>query len=330
MNIDEYLIELIKKTDIKESDIFYFEDSPYKSDFTETLTFYKETLEIAHKYGIEKSFLFFENDKRPNAKAKTDQGIGIIAFTSGLMIEYLTQYKNNEKINDTLQEYFNLITPYLDNSISVLIYQYLLHATFYHELGHLVQTIKTKSSDWQNEHIDNDDSFSLLRQALELNADTFSAINCASHIQQYAFKIFKDEITIEKMSLLIELFLTGYYLYFLSIPSAKKALYFEEYHHPHPIVRILSVVLTCINYLSKSPKLIELKIKLNPLKILNNVVYLGTLIEKDVLKKADNVDFLKELKNNRAEIIRYFYKLQEQSLEEYSSAIEIWNKMVSK
>lgn len=56
MNEDNYLNELVEKTDIKESDIFNDEDSPYKDDFTTTIEFYKETLEILRKFGIEKKY----------------------------------------------------------------------------------------------------------------------------------------------------------------------------------------------------------------------------------------------------------------------------------
>lgn len=60
MNEDNYINELIEKTDIKEDDIFNYEDSPYIDDFTTTIEFYIETLEILRKFGIEKVFYFLK------------------------------------------------------------------------------------------------------------------------------------------------------------------------------------------------------------------------------------------------------------------------------
>ena len=74
MNEDNYLSELIGKTNIKYCDIFNYEDSPYKDDFRSTIDFYKKTLEILQKFGIGKSYLFFENNTNTNARAKTHNG----------------------------------------------------------------------------------------------------------------------------------------------------------------------------------------------------------------------------------------------------------------
>lgn len=246
-------------------------------------------------------------------------------MTAALVIEYVKQHKNNEKIDQALQAHFSIILPFLDNKLNVLIYQYLLHATFYHEEGHLIQQSKRETEDWQNEH-ENSQSFSLLQHALEQDADTFSAISCASHILQYSVKSFKNEISNEKVTLLVELFLTGYYLYFLSIPSAKKNLYFEENSHPHPVIRILNVVLTCIDYLNKSNQFEELGITVNPITTLKNIIKLGTYIEREIIEKKDTIDFLQELQNNRAEITNYFRKLRNENLGEYFSAIGKWNE----
>lgn len=75
MNEDNYINELIEKTDIKKNDIFNYEDSPYKDDFESTIKFYRKTLVIAQKYGIGKSYLFIENNRSPNARAKTHKGL---------------------------------------------------------------------------------------------------------------------------------------------------------------------------------------------------------------------------------------------------------------
>lgn len=327
MNEDNYLSELIGKTNIKYCDIFNYEDSPYKDDFRSTIDFYKKTLEILQKFGIGKSYLFFENNTNTNARAKTHNGNGIISITAGLMIEYVTKYKSNEQIDTFLQEQFAIILPYVDNKLNVLIYQYLLHATFYHEVGHLIQQSKKQFDDWHHEQ-KSSQPFSLLQHSLEIDADTFSAISCASHILQYAEKIFKEDLSTEKTTLLVELFLTGFYLYYLSMPSAKNALYYEEYSHPHPLIRILNASLTCVDYLNKNSKLIEFGIKLDPLSITQNVIHLGTYIEKEILRKEETIDFLKVLTDNRSEIVQYFTKLRAQNFEDFYSAVNKRNESI--
>lgn len=243
------------------------------------------------------------------------------------MIEYITQYKTNKEIDAFLQGHFAIILPYVDNKLNVLIYQYLLHATFYHEAGHLIQQSKKQFDDWKHEQ-KSSQPFSLLQHSLEIDADTFSAISCASHILQYAERIFKEDLSADKTTLLVELFLTGFYLYYLSMPSAKNDLYFEEQSHPHPLIRILNAALTCVDYLNKTSKLMEFGIKLDFLSITKNVIHLGTYIEKEILRKEETIDFLKVLTDNRREIVQYFTKLRAQNFEDFYSAIEKWNESI--
>ena len=162
-------------------------------------------------------------------------------------------------------------------------YQLTMHFTFYHELAHLVQKSEYLESHLYERPFEVEE-FDLTRHKLEIDADSFSGISIASHIQQYALKHFGDDLDSNKMESLIQMFCSSALLYFLAFQSCKGEIYFYENSHPHPMIRILNFILTITNYLQQSPKLTERKITLNHINIFKATIKTTALIETSVFK----------------------------------------------
>ncbi|KFF11152.1 hypothetical protein [Flavobacterium hydatis] len=326
MTYKDEVLELLKKTDINEGDIFDFGETPHEHEFAETYQFYRGILTWASKYDVKSSSIFFQNDTSPNARAKTFNKHGVIAITSGLMIRQINDFLKNEELDKKLKERFEKIHPFLDNPIHVLMYQQVQHSTFYHELGHLIQQSE-ELQNWMQE-TSTSNNFSLTRHKLELDADSFSALSLAAHIQQYGFKIFGETIDTEKMELLVELFSATVLLYFLTFSNAKREIYYEENSHPHPLVRIINVLLIISDYLGKSPKLSKKGIIINPRKIIRGTIDLVEKIESEIFKNEKSDDLNIILSKNKTEIINYFTKLRAHKVEDCREASDVWNEKI--
>ncbi|MFH7012385.1 hypothetical protein ACHRV5_10960 [Flavobacterium sp. FlaQc-52] len=326
MTYENEVIEISKNTDITKGEIFNFRETPNEREFDETFDFYRGILTWAAKYDVNSSYIFFQNDISPNARAKTFKGHGIIAITSGLMLRQINDYLKNEELDKKLKERFEKIYPFLDNPINVLMYQQVQHSTFYHELGHLIQQSE-ELQNWMQE-TSTSNNFSLTRHKLELDADSFSALSLAAHIQQYGFKIFGEKIDSEKMELLVELFSATVLLYFLTFSSATREIYYEESSHPHAFVRIINVLLIISDYLGQSLKLSKNGITINPIKMFPRTIDLVEKIESEILKNEKSDDLNIILSKNKTDIINYFTKLSAHKIKDCKEASDVWNEKI--
>lgn len=328
MVYEDEILKIINNTDIPQADIFNYRETPKESDFEGTFQFYRGILTWAKRFGITSSYIYFQNDFSRNARAKTYEGKGIIGITSGLMMYQIENFLNRSDIDEKLSERFRIIIPFLDNPIHVLMYQQIQHSTFYHELGHLIQLSNSNETmQWWEEN-NTDNNFSLIRHKLEMDADSFSAIAVATHIQQYGLKIFGEEIDSQKMELLVELFSTTVLLYFLSFSGADTNIYFEQKSHPHPLIRILNVLLIISDYLGQSSALINRGINIVPINLVQRVIELAEKIETEILDKQRDAPLVNSYFNHKTDVLMYFSKLREYPFENYKSAQEEWNKRV--
>lgn len=328
MVYEDEVLNIINNTDILKEDIFNYRETPKENDFESTFQFYRQTLTQAKRFGIKSSYIYFQNDINRNARAKIHKGKGIIGITLGLMMYQIDNFLNRPDIDVILKERFRVIIPFLDNPIHVLMYQNVQHSTFYHELGHLIQFSDSEETIQWMEESNTNNNFSLIRHKLETDADSFSAIFLAAHIQQYGLKIFGEEIDAQKMELLIELFSTSVLLYFLSFTGADRDIYFEESSHPHPLIRILNVLLIISDYLRQSQKLIEKGINIVPINLVERVVKTSEKIEQEILNKEVSEPLVNMYSNHRIDIMNYFSKIRAHSFENYKSALEEWNRRV--
>lgn len=328
MAYEDEILRLLNDTNVTKEDIFNYRGTPKENDFEDTFQFYKGISVWVSKYGIFSAYIYFQNDFSRNARAKTYNGKGIITITSGLMIYQIENFLYKPEIDESLKERFQIILPFLDNPIHVLMYQQVQHSTFYHELGHLIQKSESNETEQWMEESSMDVNFSYMRHKLEMDADSSSAVALASHVQQYGFKIFGEEIDSQKMELLLEIFSTTVLLYFLSFTGADKEIYYEKNSHPHPLIRILNVLLIISDYLRQGPKLIDKGIDIVPTKMVLRVIELAEKIETKILKVKKPINLPAVFSTHKADIVSYFSKVRGYPLEGYKSASDAWNARI--
>ncbi|MDP3945231.1 MAG: hypothetical protein Q8Q51_05000 [Lutibacter sp.] len=332
MNENPYSKEtksVVENTEFTVGEVFDFEPSPYKEEFRKTFNFSKGALNLASKYGVDNGLIFFYNDFSVNARAGKSNGFNIIFLNSGLQIWTIQNLFEKNEIHEILKAIYVKEIDYLDNPINVLMYQLTMHFTFYHELAHLVQ-----KSEYLESHLYERPfevvEFDLTRHKLEIDADSFSGISIATHIQQYALKHFGDDLDSNKMESLIEMFCSSSLLYFLSFQTCKDEIYYYENSHPHPMIRILNIILTITNYLQQSPKLAERKIALNHIKIFKATIKTTSLIETNVLKTKQAENFEKIISTEMKGIVKYISKIRDFKPDNFKLAVDVWNENTKK
>jgi hypothetical protein len=320
---------VLDETDFKSEEIFDFADSPYAEELSKVFDFYKTTLtNNSSRFNLKKSYIFYLNNRSVNAKAGTTDKYNLICINAGLMIFLIQNIFEKDEIHELLHSDYNKIYNFLDNPIHILMYQVALHFTFYHELGHLVQNSESLKS-FIFERPTEIKEYDLKMHKLEFDADTFSATSISAHIHQYAFKIFGEELTSYQVESVIEVFSSSILLYFLSFEAYKEEIYYEESTHPHPIIRILNVILTISNYCKNSPRLKEKGIEINHNKIYDLTIRNAIKIESQIINSAKAKNFNKMLVDNKVGILTHYQRIIDYKPDDFVSALDRWNETLN-
>ena len=243
---------LVCKTALTAIEVFDYYATPNEGEFNEIFEYYFETLRIENEhFNFSPYSLFFRNNVSINAIAGKDNGHYFIGLNSGLIINLIASIKNvhfNIPNNSIPQNFINQLNTDINN----LLYQYALHFTFYHELGHLIQFSCESLNECDNS-ISNqeviDANFSLNKHYLELDADTYSSLCLANHTLDYAQRTFRN-ISRQQYIFMTKICLTSIILYIQSSFNINQPFYLRNNSHPHPVIRIINASLTVINYIN--------------------------------------------------------------------------------
>lgn len=161
----------------------------------------------------------------------------------------------------------------------------------------------------------NQDEFDLNRHILEKDADEFSALFLASHIIQYADRLFQ-EVNRDIMTKVISLFLIPILNDSISIyPEDIHNVEFERGVHPHPIARIIFNAMSIIDVVNQRYQ--------DVFSIRSRDVMQQTL---EISSKLSNVDLMTIWKENLDRLMAYYQKILNSEFPKgYASAIDAWN-----
>lgn len=183
-------------------------------------------------------------------------------------------------------------------------YQLTMHFTFYHELAHLIQNSEYLETYIYETPVEFK-SFDLTKHRLELDADNFSGISIATQSQQYAIKQFGGDLDSKKMEALLVIFSSTLLIYLLSCTTTIEKLYYYENSHPHPIVRILNIILNIIHLLQHSPVLGKRDISLNHKVIFEETIKTAHIIQTEVTGTIKIENFEEIVKPEMPGIMKY-------------------------
>lgn len=325
----EKVFEILSKTDIGEDEIFIYDTSPYKDEFDEIFQFYHETLNINNHYEIEPSFFFFKNSFEINAAAGTKNGCYIMCINMAAIVDCINKFKNKtDLLINTDNEDFIKFEKLLDKPIHELMYQMILHFTFYHEMGHLVQKSKFLSSQL-NEKETYDAKYSDQSHLIELDADKFSSLFLGQHIIDYGLKLFNKEISSDQLKKLLIIFCSSSLFHVLSF-SGTKEIYFEEHTHPHPIIRITAIIMHIIHYCLQSFERMGVHLELNHKEIIHETFIFSHKLSSQKFNFNYAQNFKEQASQNVYGITKYLEKFRELEKVDSTLASHKWNNMAIK
>ena len=310
----EKVKELLSMTNIvKADDVFCYEDTPLEDECEYAFQFYQANFNNHTLYNIPKCIMYFDNKRTQNAYACYDYNanIGIIGINVGLIQSIKSIFENLNKIiiNDENLNEYDAFRKTLDIPIEYLMFQTALHYTFYHELGHIIQKSEFLKTKLYENNI-NEKEFCLRKHILEIDADDFSALYIGRHCLQYFDKMFKSKFDKDNLEKLVIVMNSAIFIYFLSFKSNKENIYFKKFTHPHPIIRvvsILSIITNYINgYLNDENKGFQLDNKL----LVNKIFTFIEITSKEIFPNYENTDFINTLFDNNEKIMNYISEIR--------------------
>jgi hypothetical protein len=331
MSIEVYrekISELVENTEISKDDVFEYDLSPFSDEFDEIFDFYTETLHINNDYGIEPNIIYFNNHTSINARATKNRDHFVVSMNMGTVVGLINMFKlKSDLLNPEIHLELIELEKSLDVSINILMYQNLIHFTFYHELAHLIQ----KSSNLEfglYENIVDQEDYAFTRHVLELDADEYSTFSIGTHLVQYSNKIFGNDITQEQFENLIVINGCSIYLYLKSFKSNVHDIYYFEKTHPHPTIRITSIIFTLIQYCNIYIKEKNIDIEqLEPGKILERILKLSQETSQKVLGRVHiESDYHKTMLAELPKIIDYLIKYREIRDIDKTLSVYQWNE----
>lgn len=326
-NYDLEIENSTKNSILKNADIFDYRGLPIEEHFEGLYNFCRENLDInSEKENISPNIFLYTNSYEINAKAGFVNGQNVILINLGLMKNCLSNYSENEKLNEFVENKFPELTNKFDNPISYLAFQLTTQFTYYHELAHLFQFCKKKNEiELQERKID--DKYDLVKHKLEINADTYASIAIATHLQQYIDKIFGNEINQKIATDTIKILgacLLNYVINF----SDKAEIYIDNYSHPHPFLRLLNIILNISNHIESMPNLSEKNITLNGSDIFRSILEFYQELEDNGIFQTKFSDLVYKTEAFYNEILKYMNEILNFDSTDYDDALVIWNKHI--
>jgi len=184
-----------------------------------------------------------------------------------------------------------------------LIFQDICLMFFYHEAGHLIQRSGEPSAVYR-EFGDAKSELQFIRErhVRELDADWFSANNYSQSILEYSHSKATLNLSLVEFEDLVALLLSSIYIYFIRASEGVE-MYFEEYWHPHPVIRLTFYVQTVLDTLANLGN-----ITLNKQFIANAAKHIADVVLSDRESAAPKYyDYLVD--RHRAEIRPYILKI---------------------
>jgi hypothetical protein len=192
MIYNEVIEHLEQKLEYQPTFLFDFSTSPGREEYEKFFNFYQGNIERHYEYGFSNGYFFFIDKNEIDARARKIKSCYLIGISKEIVERFGRQFHTYFSVKEIpeLNNYLDLEGK-LKNSIGELMYHFILHFTFYHELGHLIQFINT--GDLEKEESNTSDGiFNITDHIDELDADMFGSICISSHISNI-LKIFLKE-----------------------------------------------------------------------------------------------------------------------------------------
>lgn len=246
-NYQKNIKELNELAKIPVTDFFDYTDSRIKLLYEKYFQFCQENLsEKCVEYAIQPAKFYYRSEFGVNARAGLLNGYFVIGVNMQTIHElYQCFYERNNIFEDDerlIKNYGHLSSKF-DVPPGHLMFQLAILFTFYHERAHLIQKSPILSlglSETLGQSIPKDQV--ILRHILEMDADIDAAQQIYFHLFEYWKKLKPEDRTQDNLQKIISLGVASVFSYFLLYFDRKIKVYYDQYSHPHPLVRITYIV----------------------------------------------------------------------------------------
>lgn len=281
--------EIINNAGIPPADVFDYKDSPIQAVFARYFQFCQENLtERNNEFDIQPAKFYFRTQLSVNASAGlTPTNYYIVRVNMGTLVKLYDLFYEKNSIFDEAEELsaYELLNKNLDAPLGYLMFQLSSLFTYYHELAHLIQKSPTLPL-WIDESyiLPEGGNYNADSHVKEFDADLNGAHLICFHLIEYWKKQKPELRTQESFQMLLSIGGASILSYFLLLPNADRDIYYKDFTHPHPFVRIAYIV-DCFIKVAEINLPEEMQVNLN-----------ATQITSESFKIADN--FFKRVLNN--------------------------------
>lgn len=246
-NYAEIITDLKTNAHVPNGDIFEYEFSPLNVLYDRYFQFCQENLiEECHKYNIQPARFYYRTEYSINARAGLQNGYFIIAVNMLTIHSLHDLFYNKNDIFESdpfLLENYKELADKFDVPPGHLMFQLATLFTFYHERAHLIQKSELLSSSlFEQPTPINPKDFSIERHVIELDADLDAAHQICFHLIEYFEKLQAENKTKVNMQRILSIGVASVFSYFLLYYKDSLKVYYNEFTHPHPLVRISYIV----------------------------------------------------------------------------------------
>lgn len=246
-NYTDIIDDLKDNAKVPIGDIFEYEFSEIKDIYQRYFQFCQENLtEECDEFDIQPAKFYYRTVYEINARAGLQNGYFIIGVNMQTIhsLYDLFYEKNNIFESDLfLLENYKELTDKFDVPAGHLMFQLATLFTFYHERAHLIQKSDLLAASlFEQPMPTNQNEFSIERHIIELDADLDAAHKICFHLIEYLKKLNANDRTPENLQKILSLGVASIFSYFLLYYKEKVKMYYKEFSHPHPLVRITYIV----------------------------------------------------------------------------------------
>lgn len=332
MSYSKEIKAAIKSGIFEAENIYDFRGTPFEVLLENYYLFCRNSLDIHSKQNeISPNIFLLKNDFSVNARAGRKDEISFIAINLGL----LKYCNDNYMENPALQKYFQTKYPdtisKFDNPPGLMAFQICTQFTYYHELAHLFQfTSHADNLSIQERNDESEkDNFLKIDHVLEINADTYTSICEATHIEQYIGRIFKNEVTFQNACETYIFFCCCLFPYTLGFSKNANPVYLDQHTHPHSFLRLLNCILNIIQHVEKSQYFKDRGIDFTGINLFLTVINTYEELEREGIFKTNISEIFENNKGLQVEMAEYLHTLIHSEITGFTNAMDIWNKHIT-
>lgn len=245
---EKIIEELIMENILSPNDIFDYQFAPLKDIYENYYQYCQEYLtKYCQEYEIQPARFYFRNGNSVNALADRKNGFFLIGVNTGTIRETYNLFYNQNKIfeeDELLAKEFTELSNIINIPFGFLMFQLSTLFTFHHEVAHLVQKSPLLNLGIKEKYNNLVSKNSIIkRHILEFDSDLHAADAVSSQIllnfKQLPIK-YRDSKNLVK---LLAIGIATIYIYFiLCFHDNLQKIYYMEFSHPHPLIRISYVL----------------------------------------------------------------------------------------